>query len=310
MAKGITFFSKLSSAIANATFFIKNADFDEISSRVILKNTAEPESGVQINNLQRYVNEIAETSGITEADPDRLNYISNNFITDGNTQKECIEDLDEQVGLNADDIIDRLTRLANDYVDFDEKISPVIDDYVLIEDSQDSFSKKKLKLENMIGNSVGFGENASGIVNGLNKDFTITKAPTDENSIIVFVNGNCIEGNFSYVGSVITLTDAPVLGQSVFVWYLTDGSPSSPVVISGTENVDYVTITALMITNKQLTLLNTPAISVNTKVDVIGGSAQYYGVDFTVSGNVLSWNGLGLDGEIIENDVLRIGYFS
>ena len=44
MAKGITFFSKLSSLVANATFFIKNADFDEITSRVVLKNTEDANS--------------------------------------------------------------------------------------------------------------------------------------------------------------------------------------------------------------------------------------------------------------------------
>lgn len=56
MAKGIVFFSKLSSLIANATFFIKNADFDEIISRVVLKNVAEVDSGPQIDNLQKEVN--------------------------------------------------------------------------------------------------------------------------------------------------------------------------------------------------------------------------------------------------------------
>lgn len=56
MAKGIKFFSKLSSLVANATFFIKNADFDEIISRMILNN-AEPESGPQIDNAQKEINQ-------------------------------------------------------------------------------------------------------------------------------------------------------------------------------------------------------------------------------------------------------------
>lgn len=310
MAKGITFFSKLSSVVANSTFFIKNADFDEISSRVVLKNTDEPVSGVQINNVQRYINELGEVSGITEADASRLDYSSENYIADNDSQKTCIEKLDAQALVNQNNANSRLYRTANDFTTFAEKVIPVQNDFVLIEDSENAFAKKKLKLENMIGNSVGFGEVASGVVNGVNKDFTITKAPSSDESIIVFVNGNCVEDQFSYNLSVITLVDAPVLGQSVFVWYLTDGSPSAPITVPGTQNVNYVEITALMITNKELTLPNMPAVATNTMVDIIGGSTQHYGVDFTVSGSVLTWNGLGLEIDLIEGSFLRINYLS
>ena len=310
MAKGITFFSKLSSLVANATFFIKNADFDEITSRVVLKNTEDANSGVQIDNLQGYVNQLAEVSGIIENDPDRLNYISENYITDGDTQKECIENLDEQVGFNADDILDRLTRLPNDYTAFTEKVLPVEDDFVLIEDSEDSFGKKKLKLKNMIGNAVGFGEIPSGLVNGVNVDFTVTKAPSSDGSILVFVNGRNIGNNFSYNLSVITLNEAPVLGQEVFVWYLTDGSPSAPVTVSGTQNVQYPIITSGDISAKQITLPTTPAVPTLVVLDVIGGPPQVYGQDFQVVGSILTWNGLNLENEINVNDQLRIQYLS
>ena len=100
MAKGITFFSKLSSVIANATFFIKNADFDEIESRMVLKNIAEPISGLQINNVHRYLNELGDTTGYTEGDLNRKIYATNNIITDGQTRKQCIESFDVQVQAN------------------------------------------------------------------------------------------------------------------------------------------------------------------------------------------------------------------
>lgn len=104
MAKGITFFSKLSSLIANSTFFIKNADFDEIESRVVLKNTAEPVSGAQIDNVQRYINEAGDTLGITEGDANRKVYATNNIITDGENRKECVEAFDIAVQANIDAI--------------------------------------------------------------------------------------------------------------------------------------------------------------------------------------------------------------
>lgn len=111
MAKGITFFSKLSSAVANATFFIKNADFDEIISRVVLKNTAEAESGTQINNVQRYLNELGDTTGYTEGDANRKVYATNNLITNGETRKECIEIFDIAVQANIDQIALNLAQI-------------------------------------------------------------------------------------------------------------------------------------------------------------------------------------------------------
>lgn len=111
MAKGITFFSKLSSIIANSTFFIKNADFDEIISRVVLKNTEEVDSGVQINNVQRYLNELGDTTGYTEGDANRKVYATENIVTNGQTRKECIEVFDLAVQANIDQIALNLAQI-------------------------------------------------------------------------------------------------------------------------------------------------------------------------------------------------------
>ena len=206
----------------------------------------------------------------------------------------------------------QMLRAANDYLAFVEKVTPVNDDLVIIEDSEDSGNKKRLRLENMIGGGgVGFQETPTGVVNGINTDFTISLTPTNEDSILPIVNGTILKkSEWSYVHPVITLATAPVIGQDIYVFYLTDGTVTPPVTSPGTENVNYIDITALMITNKELTLPATPAIATNTVVDVIGGTSQRYGSDFTVSGNVLSWNGLGLETELIAGDVLRIRYLS
>ena len=112
MAKGITFFSKLSSLIANSTFFIKNADFDEIISRVVLKNTAEPVSGVQIDNVQRYLNELGDTTGYTEGDANRKVYATTNLLTDGDTRKQGLEVFDLAVQANIDQIALNLAQIS------------------------------------------------------------------------------------------------------------------------------------------------------------------------------------------------------
>jgi len=72
--------------------------------------------------------------------------------------------------------------------------------------------------------------------------------------------------------------------------------------------VETRSITGTEISNKQLTLVNTPTASSAVIVDAIGGTGQRVSVDFSLTGNILSWNGLGLDGVVSSGDVLRISY--
>ena len=67
-------------------------------------------------------------------------------------------------------------------------------------------------------------------------------------------------------------------------------------------------ITAGELAAKQITLAGTPTDANKTRLFIQGGPTQVYGDDFTVSGNVLTWNGLGLDGIIEENDKIFITY--
>lgn len=75
------------------------------------------------------------------------------------------------------------------------------------------------------------------------------------------------------------------------------------------QRVDEIMITSTNVTNKSVTLTATPVDSNEVQVDVIGGPPQDNGVDFSVSSNVLSRDGMGLDGDIDVGDVLRIAYF-
>lgn len=71
---------------------------------------------------------------------------------------------------------------------------------------------------------------------------------------------------------------------------------------------DPITLNITQITNKQLTLSATPTYPTRTILSVVGGSDQFYGQDFTVSGNILSWAGLGLDGELTVGDKIVINF--
>ena len=59
---------------------------------------------------------------------------------------------------------------------------------------------------------------------------------------------------------------------------------------------------------KSITLAQAPTEVEKTRLFIKGGPIQVYGDDFTVFGTTLTWNGLGLDGLIEENDKIFVTY--
>ena len=82
----------------------------------------------------------------------------------------------------------------------------------------------------------------------------------------------------------------------------------------GIPVVEAITLTGTNITNKYVDLAHVPIVPSNTEVDLIGGSAQQYSLDFTVIDNGLgaikrlNWNTLGMDGLVISGSMLRVYY--
>jgi hypothetical protein len=78
----------------------------------------------------------------------------------------------------------------------------------------------------------------------------------------------------------------------------------------GTWTNEVHTLTGPEITAKQFNMSNAPVTPTDILVDIVGGSpAQVYGTDFTISGLVFNFNGLGLDGLLAAGDKLRLAYF-
>jgi hypothetical protein len=102
----------------------------------------------------------------------------------------------------------------------------------------------------------------------------------------------------------------PQLGQDIFAWFIHEGVVSAITPVPGTRNVEYYTLTAPQAAAEQITLGGTPDTASKVILDVIGGTSQEFGVDYTVSGDVLSWSGLGLDGVLVDGDKLRVIYDS
>jgi len=72
-------------------------------------------------------------------------------------------------------------------------------------------------------------------------------------------------------------------------------------------NVDYFTISPGEEIAKQIQLSGTPTDPSKTLVDIYGGGGvQIYSIDYTVSGDILSWSGLRLDGVISSGDEIRV----
>jgi hypothetical protein len=83
--------------------------------------------------------------------------------------------------------------------------------------------------------------------------------------------------------------------------------------MSGTLNVphpEYRTITVGEAAAMQLTLANTPNDPTKVMLDFIGGTSQEYGVDYSVTGNVLTWNGYALQSVLDTGDRIRILYWT
>lgn len=159
------------------------------------------------------------------------------------------------------------------------------------------------------GGGVGYQESI-GTGDGVTTDFgPLTLTPTDEDSIIVFRDSIIVDkSEWSLSVADISFTSAPAAAQNIYVWYLTNGTPI-PMSPTGTQNVEYRTLSGGEAAAESLTLTATPVSASKVMVDVIGGTAQEYSVDFTVSGTTLSWAGLGLAG-LVAGDKLRINYLS
>ena len=76
----------------------------------------------------------------------------------------------------------------------------------------------------------------------------------------------------------------------------------------GTKRTQYKTLSPAEALAKTITLNDTPSDPDLVTLDVIGGSSQINSFDYQVTGDQLTWNGLGLDLTLETGDRLRIIY--
>lgn len=92
-------------------------------------------------------------------------------------------------------------------------------------------------------------------------------------------------------------------------FYGGDGVTMGGVLIGkGAATTQSITVSITNVTQKKVSLSDTPLFPSNVTLLIMGGIHQLNGTDFEVVGNEVRWNSLGLDGFIEENDVLLIQY--
>jgi len=222
----------------------------------------------------------------------------------------------DTVIVSADGLIGEWTGpwVSQDYtvdqaVEFNGSSYICILDTTAMQDPTNTLYWDLVALKGTDGTSAGIfvRETPTGAIDGVNTVFTLSVAPTQATNLAVYIDGIFLDdADYSLGGTTLTLTTAPALGQTIFVQYSHSGS----ILGGGTEQIIYHTISGPEEAAKQFTLSVAPANALLTLVDIIGGVPQQYSVDFTITGTTFNWSGLGLDGQLLAGDVVRLKYFS
>lgn len=301
---------KVSASVTNSAFVSRLQNSNTVG-KIDLENI----DTTSLVDLQRVINDILDSIGATHqaaTDATSNDYTEQNNITNGDSYKEAIDKLD--IALNVDQIKSSLATYVDDAAFETAKGSAGAAGDIYYNTTTDRiryYDAGDGQWEDL-GGLVGMArETPAGAINGVNTSFTLSLLPLSDEHVSVYVDGIMLnDSEVTISGTNLTLTNAPVVGQDIFAWYINEGVVASVTPPPGTRNIDYYTLGAPDITAKQITLVATPATSADTVLDVIGGTSQHYGIDYSVSGSTLTWNGLGLDGLLANGDVLRVIYDS
>lgn len=143
-----------------------------------------------------------------------------------------------------------------------------------------------------------------------NKSITISRAPLSENFISVEIIGGITQlygVDYEVAGTTLSwdglgLDGFVEVGDIIVVNYI----PFIGGVTGGALQI--VTLTLADITNKFILLDSPPPAPEDVKLEIVGGISQLYDVDYIIGGNILSWDGRGLDGFVEVGDILIIQY--
>lgn len=143
-----------------------------------------------------------------------------------------------------------------------------------------------------------------GATNSVNDTFgPLRFDPNEPESVVLLRDGRRVpDAQYTLSGKsfVFNVGFEPTPGQKIeAIYYFVDIQ---------SEQTQYITLTAGMITAKALQLDFTPISGTELLFDTKLNSFQVYDVDFIVSGNTVSWDGLGFEAIAVAGQVLRFHY--
>jgi len=137
------------------------------------------------------------------------------------------------------------------------------------------------------------------IIGGDKKRWLLEETPISDDAVHVKLDG--VETwAWTRSGKEIDLDDDKPDGSDLHVSYSYGISVGNPIF----EPV-YHTVTVTDIANKYFVLPSTPGQPTKVIFDIPTGAPQTYGIDFVVIGDHLDWNGLGLEGQILDGMNVR-----
>jgi hypothetical protein len=153
----------------------------------------------------------------------------------------------------------------------------------------------------------------TGAIDGVNDDFTLPTEPVSKASLVMFIDGvACDPAEYTLVGAVVTFVSAsiPQVSQSITYYYMENSAPAQPTAGCLETAPWYHQITAGEVSAKGLTLPITPTDGTRVVIDIPSGAPQSYGIDYTVAGDFLDWDGLGMESDVAEGQRIRVLIFN
>lgn len=146
-----------------------------------------------------------------------------------------------------------------------------------------------------------------GARDGVNQDFTLPTTPIPTSSVFVVVDG-AIREIAILSGTTATISAslaAELVNPAMNLEFQYVRAELGPVVAIGANTPFYHTISAGEAVSKSFVLPYTPIGPTFIILDTPTGPATY-GTDYTVTGDTVSWVGLGLDGVLNAGDAVRV----
>lgn len=143
--------------------------------------------------------------------------------------------------------------------------------------------------------------------------YIITKPTAPNHAVFI---GVCTRAHPTFGSIEVTIQNGYELEELHNV-SITSPANGSIIVYEQSENLwknhtynktEIFNLSTIDISNKFLTLAETPVLSDSVTLYPRGGIPQVNTIDFSVTGNLLTWNGLGLDGFLEVGDILVVRY--